>query len=317
MRFVILLVFGGMGAALLTFGWSRYQTATAESGAMPRADGVVRQVDDDGYVVEYTAGGEARLVNGARWLGWPKVKTGDRLPVLHNPQAGWAQIAAWQEVYKESLVILLFGAIGLFLGVGGFLAFPGGLGRNGDIVPPQEMGVTARVERETSSNLGGTVELRHPANSVLMMGVGSLVMFLMAMALFRGPDILFTKWLSWPAALVAFGAGVAIALAAYDQKHTVLRADMNGLREESRWSSKEAAWTQVAKVVRLRRTHREYSQTFKRYSTRTVGYTWVLSDLNGDELIKIDEHMEPEGDLQRLLRYIPARTGCAVEERDE
>ncbi|MEP7364567.1 MAG: hypothetical protein ABI972_15025 [Acidobacteriota bacterium] len=118
-------------------------------------------------------------------------------------------------------------------------------------------------------------------------------------------------------AAAAFVVGVLILFAAYDHKHTVLRADANGLRETSRWSSKEAAWTQVAKIVRLRRTVREYSQVNRRYRARTAGFTWVLSDRNGAELMKIDEDMEPAEALNRLLRYMPGRTGVTVEERAE
>lgn len=318
MRFLILLIFGGMGAGLLYLGWSRYQTATDEVNTWPKADGVVAGADDDGYTVQYQVAGEEFVASGARWFGWPKVKDGERLAVVYDPAVhGRGRIAVWQEIYQETALILMFAAIGLFLGVGGYVFMGGNSLRADEVVTAEQMGVVAEYERPVSMSLGEAVELRHPANSVVMMGVGAVVAFLMAMALFRGPDILFTKWLSWPAAAVAFVAGVMISFAAYEQKTKVLRADLNGLREESRWSSKEAAWTQVGKVVRLKRTHREYSQTMKRYSTRTVGYTWVLSDRNGEELIKIDEEMEPREALQRLLRYIPGRTGLAVEERTE
>jgi hypothetical protein len=150
-----------------------------------------------------------------------------------------------------------------------------------------------------------------------MMGIGAVVALAAGVGLFRAPDILWTKWLAWPAAAVAILIGVMIVLAAYDHKHTVVRADANGISETSRWSKKELAWTQVGKLVRVRRTRREYSQVNRRYSTRTSGFTWVLSDRDGRELMKIDEDMVPAEGLQRLLRYVPTRTGLPVEERTE
>ncbi|MEP7364569.1 MAG: hypothetical protein ABI972_15035, partial [Acidobacteriota bacterium] len=75
MRFMILLLFGGMGGMLLFLGWTRYQTATNQLNAWPRASGVVVQAADDGYVVHYqvrdetheSAGGQvARLARVAR-----------------------------------------------------------------------------------------------------------------------------------------------------------------------------------------------------------------------------------------------------------
>jgi hypothetical protein len=224
-------------------------------------------------------------------------------------------VSAWQELYQEAILICFLGSIGLFLGIGGSIAIGGAVQR----MESASAWTQADVEEQQAPlmSLGEAVELRHPSSSVWMMGLGAVIAFGVSVGLYRAPDILFGKLLAWPVAAGAFVVGVLIVLAAYDHKHTVLRADANGMRETSRWRSKEFAWTQVAKIVRLRRTVREYSQTTRRYSTRTAGFTWVLSDRNGAELMKIDEAMEPAEALNRLLRYIPGRTGIAVEQQTE
>ena len=316
MRFVVLLAFGGMGAGLLYLGWIRYQTATNELNSWTRVRGVIEQADEDGYVVTYQAKGETFRTSGGRWLGWPKVNRGDQFGVVYDPASpASARVNAWQETYQETLLLLFFASIGLFLGIGGFFAAGDAPRPSADAVQ-QPMEEEAE-EREVSFSLGEPIELRHPKSTVVLMAVGAVVVFLIAIALFWWPDILGTRWFSWPLGGVAVVLSILIAAAAYEQKNLVLRADLNGLREEARWTKKEAAWTQVAKIVRLRRTMREYSQVTKRHSTRTVGYTWVLSDRNGAELLKIDEDMVPQDALRRLLRYIPGRTGLAVEERTE
>ena len=173
MRFLILLIFGGMGAGLLYLGWTRYQTATNEVNTWPKAEGVVAGADGDGYTVQYQVAGEEFVASGGRWFGWPKVKDGERLAVVYDPAAhGRGRIDIWQEIYQETALILMFAAIGLFLGVGGFVFMGGNSLRADEVVTAEQMGVVAEYERPVSMSLGEAVEWRHPANSVVMMGVG-------------------------------------------------------------------------------------------------------------------------------------------------
>ena len=249
-------------------------------------------------------------------MGWPKVTNGQAVQVVYDPQApGGAKMNAWQEIYQEAILLAFLGSIGLFLGIGGSISLGGAIKKMETASAWEQSAVEER--QAPLMSLGEAVELRHPAGSAWMMMIGAVISFGFSVGLYRAPDILWTRWLAWPAAAALFVAGVLISLAAYDHKHTVLRADANGMRETSRWTAKELAWTQVGKIVRLRRTVREYSQTNRRYRTRTAAFTWVLSDRNGTELMKIDEAMEPAEALNRLLRYIPTRTGIAAEQKEE
>jgi muramoyltetrapeptide carboxypeptidase len=72
----------------------------------------------------------------------------------------------------------------------------------------EQAAVVAGDERARSFSLGGAVpggdvELRRPLGSTLFMVVGAVLMFFLSVAFYRAPDMLWTEWLAWPAAVAA------------------------------------------------------------------------------------------------------------------
>lgn len=153
---------------------------------------------------------------------------------------------------------------------------------------------------------GEPVELREPGGLPVMMLIMGLVLpgagagFCFAAESWAG------RLMAWPAGVVAIFAGGMIIYTACETRGTVIRAGTNGVRLDSPTRRQEAAWTQVARIVRLRKKVR-----------RTAGYTWVLSDRNGQEIIRLDENLEPRAGIERLLDYIPGRAGVPIEQREE
>ncbi|MEP7364568.1 MAG: hypothetical protein ABI972_15030 [Acidobacteriota bacterium] len=89
--------------------------------------------------------------------------------MVYNPQSPTlGKVNLWQEFYQDTVIIVFFAAIGLFLGIGGFLAFDGRLmpspGRS------ETGSVAARLENGPARgspllSLGEVVELRYPSSS--------------------------------------------------------------------------------------------------------------------------------------------------------
>lgn len=314
MRYAILLLFGGMGALLLWLGWVKFQEADRKRVHWRHTTATVALREGGSYTLRYHAAGTPREAYGANELTLVPLVDGQRIPVIYPAaEPDQAQPTHWAHLYREVVIIAGFAAIGLFLGIGGFFS----VGGHPTPLAPQEAAESAPAAPPRLATLGEPVELREPGGLVILMTVSALVLLVLGGSLLYSPESWWGRLLSWPAGVIAFVVGGLILYTAYEARQTVYRADSNGIRFHSPTRSRDIAWTQVARIVRLRRVQKEWSQTLRRNTTRTTGYTWILSSRDGDELLRFDDNLQPAADLQRLLTYLPNRTGANVEQSSE
>ncbi|MBK7929544.1 MAG: hypothetical protein IPJ98_19305 [Bryobacterales bacterium] len=319
MRYAILLLFGGMGALLLWLGWVKVQEAEGKLRYWERTTAVVSLRGGSAFALRYEAAGEPRESYGSNQLALVSLTEGQRVEVMYsNPEPGQGEVTHWAHAYRDSILIAGFAAIGLFLGIGGFFAF------GGSHTPAPASAETALYQQLAGAEedepappprlatLGDPVELREPGGVAVLMVIFGLVLILAGGGFLSSTESWLARLFAWPAGIVAIIAGGFFLYSAHDTRKTVYHADSNGIRMQSPTLTRQVAWTQVAKIVRLRQIQREWSKTLQRSTTRTAGYTWILSARNGEELIRLDENLEPRAELQRLLAYIPGRTGVAV-----
>jgi len=324
MRYAILLLFGGMGALLLWLGWVKYQEAEGKLRYWERTTAVVSLRGGSAFALRYEAAGEPREAYGTNQLALVPLTDGQRVEVMHsNPEPGQGEVTHWAHVYRDSILIAGFASIGLFLGIGGFFAFGGShtpAPASAETALYQQLAQAGDDEPATPprlTSLGAPVELREPGATAILMAVFGLVLILAGGGFLSSTESWLARLVAWPAGVVAILAGGFFLYSAYDTRKTVYHADSNGIRLQSPTLTREVAWTQVAKIVRLRQIQKEWSKTLQRSTTRTVGYTWILSSRDGQELIRFSESLVPRADTQRLLDYIPGRTGLAVRNDSE
>ncbi|MBN8732731.1 MAG: hypothetical protein J0L64_19485 [Acidobacteria bacterium] len=324
MRYAILLLFGGMGALLLWLGWVKYQEADGKLRYWERTTAVVSLRGGDGFALRYHAAGEPREAYGSNQLALVPLIEGQRVEVMYsNPEPGQGEVTHWAHLYRDSILIAGFAAIGLFLGIGGFFSF------GGSHTPGPASAETALYQQLAEAEedapaaplrltaLGPPVQLREPGGLVILMVIFGLLLILAGGGFLNSTESWLARLVAWPAGVVAIIVGGLTLYTAYETRKTVYHADSNGIRLQSPTRTREVAWTQVAKIVRLRIVQKEWSKTLQRSTTRTAGYTWILSSRSGEELIRLQENLEPRADLQRLLDYIPGRTGVAVRNDSE
>lgn len=324
MRYAILLLFGGMGALLLWLGWVKVQEAETKLRTWEHATAVVSLRGGDEFALRYQAAGEPREAYGSNQLALVSLTEDQQVEVLYRaaaPELG--EVTHWAHLYREAVIIAGFAAIGLFLGIGGFFSF------GGSHTPAPVSAESALYDQLTQADddaptapprlatLGDPVELREPGGVVVLMVIFGLVLILAGGGFLTSTESWLARLIAWPAGVIALIVGVLTLYTAYETRKTVYHADSNGIRLQSPTRTREVAWTQVAKIVRLRLIQKEWSKTLKRSTTRTAGFTWILSSRNGEELIRLDENLEPRAGLQRLLDYIPGRTGLRVEQASE
>jgi len=324
MRYAILLLFGGMGALLLWLGWVKVQEAETKLRTWERTTAAVTLRGGSDFALHYRAAGEPREAYGTNQLALVSLTQGQQVEVLYRtaaPELG--EVTHWAHLYREAIIIAGFAAIGLFLGIGGFFSFGGSPGPAPAAaetalyqqLAPEDDDAPAAPPRLTT--LGAPVELREPGGVVVLMVIFGLVLILAGGGFLTSTESWLARLVAWPAGIIAILVGGLTLYTAYETRKTVYYADSNGIRLQSPTRTREVAWTQVAKIVRLRLVQKEWSKTLKRSTTRTAGYTWILSSRNGEELIRLDENLEPRDGLQRLLAYIPGRTGVAVRNDSE
>ena len=142
----------------------------------------------------------------------------------------------------------------------------------------------------------------------------AICFFVFSVALVQYPDLLWTRWLSYPAALVALGVVGVLLWATLGERLERVVADSNGVRVLNvRLDDPIAvvAWREVGAVKRKTRiiggvTHRP--------GTGTTRHEFVLLDRKGEELLKVDDPLHPPDRYRRFLESIPRWTGLQVQE---
>ncbi len=148
MRWVLLLLFGGLGLAALVggvaWGWQRlplFQEGVRTTGVVVGQEETVtttsrgsashtysEEVIDYNPVVEFTGeGGETHRFTGSTGgEGKPIIETGSEVEVLYDPaDPGSAQIASFEQFWLGPVVVAGAGLIFLLMGVGGFFLMGG------------------------------------------------------------------------------------------------------------------------------------------------------------------------------------------------
>lgn len=163
-------------------------------------------------------------------------------------------------------------------------------------------------------------------SSTLYWAVG---FFLTSVGLVECPGALWTRWLSYPAAFVALLLMGLMLVITMSQKLERVVADSSGIRviTETRGLTDSeilggrtrdltkpettVGWGQVGAVKRVEVKMRRVSR--QQTSTTLVRREFVLLDREGNELLNIEEPLDPPDRYQRFLESIPRWTGLQVQ----
>ena len=136
-------------------------------------------------------------------------------------------------------------------------------------------------------------------------------------ALAENPDLLWTRWLSYPAALVALLLSGLMLFIVWGQKLERVIADAQGIevRTEARGAivpGDKVAWAQVGAVKRVSVYVKKISRGGG--SSEFARREFVLLDRGGEELLNLEDPLDPPDKYQRFLETIPRWTGLPVKE---
>jgi hypothetical protein len=168
------------------------------------------------------------------------------------------------------------------------------------------------VALEAADSAGGRIVMRGADPDGML--IYAICFFVFSVALVQYPDLLWTRWLSYPAALVALAVVGVMLWATLGGRLERVVADSSGVRVLNVRVPEpitEVAWADVGAVNRKTRiiggvTHRP--------GTGTTRHEFVLLDRKGEELLKIDDPLEPPDRYRRFLESIPRWTGLQVQD---
>ena len=144
--------------------------------------------------------------------------------------------------------------------------------------------------------------------------ISAICFFVFSVALVLYPDLLWTRWLSYCAAPVALGVvGVLLWEALGNELERVV-ADSSGVRVLNVRVPEpitEVAWRDVGA---LKRKTVKVGGVTHQPGTGTTRHELVLLDRKGEELLNVDDPLEPPDRYQRFLESIPRWTGLQVQE---
>lgn len=190
--------------------------------------------------------------------------------------------------------------------------------------PLEPLDSTGRiVMRATSDQLGNT----------LLWAVGFLGA---AIGLAENPQILWTRWLSYPAALLALILAGVVIWAAKGDKLQRFVADSHGFdthagspddasapmeasppgsitNSTNRLPYWKIAWSQVGAVKRVE-TRTRITNTRRNSTEAPVRRELIFFDHEGQELLRIDDGLDPPERYRLFLESIPRWTGLEVKE---
>lgn len=137
-----------------------------------------------------------------------------------------------------------------------------------------------------------------------------------AMAFVQLPDILWTRWLSYPAAFAALGLCGLMLVLAFNMELQRVVADAHGIevRQQVRGapaSDEKVAWAQVGAVKRVDVYSRKMSHSSG--GGNLIRSEFVLLDRGGAELLNLEQPLDPPEKYQRFLESIPRWTGLQVQ----
>ena len=217
-------------------------------------------------------------------------------------------LSVWQFLHRQwaPAVLLLVIGIAASLATGLCLWSLSGQG-----IPPEAVGSDARIVLQTSGEaLAKTLAW---ASGFLILAVG----------LAQFPDLLWRKWLSYPAAFLALLLVGVMLVIAWSQKLERVLADAQGIEVCSElrgvvMPGTKVAWSQVGAVKRIEVWGETYQGAVSMQGRETqrhfLGSEFVLTDRNGAELLSLEEPLDPPARYRQLLESIPSWTGLAVQD---
>jgi multisubunit Na+/H+ antiporter MnhG subunit len=242
------------------------------------------------------------------YLGWIKFNEA-KLPLRDN---------------EEAMVLLGACAAGWFLALGGFATLASSSPVRIPPDPHTEPQQYAEWMRERSAGeaearrfalnprLDAPIELRNSRASTLTGAFMALVLAGCAIALFRNPDTLWTRWIAYPVGgfVLLYALLLAIDVPFHWRKRYVATNDAMEIHFKGDVTripfSDVKAIKDVQVVVHERRP---YGQKFRTVKARYLS----LRGAAGEELLRLDYDLQPEENVFLLMRYLPARTKLAIE----
>jgi hypothetical protein len=135
------------------------------------------------------------------------------------------------------------------------------------------------------------------------------------------PETLWTRWLAYPAAVLAIILGIVLIFASRGVRQMRIRADGNGIEVIHGSDSRRVRWSDVA-GLKMRRTYREEYSGPAGSTGRGKRKVWgepslILLDKTGRELLELRGDWKPWDQCRRLFDYIPVRTGLPVQSEEK
>jgi hypothetical protein len=160
------------------------------------------------------------------------------------------------------------------------------------VVPPQERRIELR-------NSGAVANTGLYALSFLVSGIAMLVF----------PDLLRTRWLSYPVGFILLLLGGLCVYITWNQKKEVIIADRNGIEVRAAGQMiDKVEWSQVGTVkiltIEYRRSRTAIATSKDRY--------FLLEDRSGNELFRAEAPLDPPEAYKLFLDSVPSWTGLKI-----
>jgi hypothetical protein len=319
MRYAVLVTMGLFGGFLLWAAQYRYQAVNLQLAHLNSVEAVVTSVGpDDDLHLKYAVGSTPyEIVRSVGVNLFPSIKAGDKVLLAYDTaRPDTATLRHWSETYQDSAVAGGFGVVAIVMAVAVFVIM--GSGIKGDAVrPPQAVAVVTTLDRP--------IELKNAGSGVFSTLVLAVGIFGAAFLLYRNPDFMWSRYLSYPVATLIALFGGFLAWSAFFTKAPGIHADQRGIVVNNSDGGHQFLWEDIAalkhEIVTQEVVHRPLSQLNSHKNdfistTEEVAHTFVLLDSSGKELLKLNEDvpMKPFEDWMRLRGYIRGRTGLPVEE---
>lgn len=153
------------------------------------------------------------------------------------------------------------------------------------------------------------IEMRPASGSFAEEFIISLGFLMACIGLLIFPDVLWTRWLSYPVALVLLIVSGASFSSTWAVRNKTIAADRSGLEIRVKGKIVEKiAWTDIGMVMTLKIEHRKSNSAI---ATSTSRYL-VMENRGGEEIFRIDEPLTPPEAYVLFLECIPSWTGLKV-----
>lgn len=167
-----------------------------------------------------------------------------------------------------------------------------------------------------AAGLGGRIVMRVSSDARATWLFWAASGLIAAGALVEFPDVLWTRWLSYPASLGALALCGLMLLIAWMQEFQRVVADAQGIELRSEMtrgteSDTKVAWAQVGAVKRVAVYMRKAAHMG---GDQFVRREFVLLDRDGAELLNLEDPLDPPERYQRFLESIPRWTGLPVQD---